>query len=741
MWKDFSIRYIRENRVSSALLAGAAFLASLLLSLLCSIAYNLWADYVKQQQAAAAAARTSPGALFILYAIVLLLVCLALIALLHNAFAVSMGSRMHQLGILKSVGATPGQIRSFLLQEAFALCTLPILAGTGAGIGLCAIFVRRVIAMGREMELNIQYDVAFEYHILVLLISLGTAFLTVLFSAWIPAWRLGRLSPMEAIFSDDEPEIKKVRTFRFISKCFGVYGELAGKSLYSRKKSMRAAGFALFLSFMGFFLFLSGETISGLSTQRTYFDRFRDTWDYMLTVRKPSKENENTDTEDTLLAELRALPDMEACIAYAVVDTTVSVPEQMFSDAVREAGPETLLDDAVREAGPETILGDAVPESNSETFSDGEQQAEKSGQTVWQVKAHFYVLDDRSFQEYCDGENISSDAGAVVVNLLWDDRNSDYMNRVYLPFLKESAGTLLVKMPAGTSDKGEIAGTTKDTGTAGTEAAGRQTGEKDVSLPYDAFTDAIPDIREELEQKALNLVMSETAFARIESFFSVNEMHYNMRAAGTLSKEQSDAMEASIESLVSENLQSGETKSGESESGNLLSENLKMDNPESNIADGSYTLENRLEDERADASAREGLRIVMGVLAGILACVGIAGILSTTLGQLYQRKKEFARYLSLGVSLNEMRAMLFLEALFIVGRPFLLALLIDIPVTALLLNAAPVTAGEFLSHLPWLPVLLLFMVAAVIVAIAYVAAARKICRQNIVEILKDDALI
>lgn len=665
MWKAFSVRYIRENRVASALLAGAAFLSSLLLSLLYSIAYNLWADDLKQQQAAAEAAASPPGALMILYAMVLFLVCAALIALLHNAFAVSMGSRMHQLGILKSVGATPGQIRSFLLQEVLVLCVFPVLAGTGTGVGLCAVFVRRIIAMGREMELNIQYDVAFEYHILVFLISLGTAFLTVLFSAWIPARKLGRMSPMEAIFYEEEPEIKKIRAFRLTSKCFGVYGELAGKSLFSRRKSMRTAGAALFLSFLGFFLFLSGETISGLSTQHTYFSRFRDTWDYMLNVNRSSGEDvnrssgedENAGTEDTMLAKLRALQGMESCIAYGLVDTTVSVPEQMLSDPLREAGPETLLGDA--------------------------RQEEISGQTAWQLKAHFYILDDRSFQEYCESRDISSDTGTVLVNLLWDDRNSSYMDRAYLPFLREKAGTLLIK---------------------------------EIPLRYDAFADTIPDIREELEQKALNLVMSETAFSRIGSLFSVNETHYDMRTEKSLSGAESDAMEASIENVVSENIGSGMTGS-------------------------SYTLENRLEDERADASARKGLRIVMGVLAGILACVGIAGILSSTLGQMYQRKKEFARYLSVGVSLDAMKKMLFLEALFIVGRPFLLALIIDIPVTVLLLNAAPVTAGEFLGHLPWVPMLLLLAVTAAIVAVFYAAAAGKICRQNIVEILKDDALV
>lgn len=668
MWNDFSIRYIRKNRVSSVLLAGAAFLTSLLLSLLCSIAYNLWEDYVKQQQAAAQAVKTSPEALFILYGIVLLLVCTALIVLLHHAFAVSMGSRLHQMGILKSVGATPEQIRNILLQEVLVLCTLPILAGTGVGIGLCAVFIRRIISMEKEMGINIEYGVAFEYHIFVFLISIGAAFLTVLFSAWIPAKKLGRLSPMEAIFGKEDPKRKKVGTFRLTSKCFGVYGELAGKSLYVRRKSMKTAVVALFLAFLGFFLFLSGETISGLSTQHTYFARFRNTWDYMLTVKKESKD----DKKKTLLTKLRELPGMESCIAYELVDAMVTVPEQVLDDALLEIGPQILL--------------------------EGAKQVKISGQIAWQIKAHFYILDDQSFQEYCKSGSISSDAGIVVVNLLWDDRNSDYTNRTYLPFLKENAGTLQVK---------------------------------ETSLQYDAFADVIPDIREELKQKVLNLVISEKAFSNISSLFSADEVCYNMRTTENLSEKQSDMMEASIERLVSEDLESKEKEL----------EKARFENAESSMTEGSYILENRLEEERADALARKGLRIVMGVLAGILACVGITGILTTTLGQLYQRKKEFARYLSVGVSLNDIRKMLFMEAMFIVGRPFLLALFIDIPVTALLLRFAPVTAGEFLRHLPWMPVFLLLAVTVVIVALSYVAASRKICRQNIVEILKDDALV
>ena len=131
----------------------------------------------------------------------------------------------------------------------------------------------------------------------------------------------------------------------------------------------------------------------------------------------------------------------------------------------------------------------------------------------------------------------------------------------------------------------------------------------------------------------------------------------------------------------------------------------------------------------------------MGVLAALLACVGIAGILSATLGQIYQRKKEFARYLSVGVSPKDMQKLLFLEGLFIIGRPFLMAVIIDVPVTALLLQMSPPTAGQFISHLPLVPVLIFLCISAGAVSLAYLAAARSICQGDLVEILKDETMV
>ena len=42
MWKEYSSGYLKKNRASSISVMTAAFISALLLSLLCSIFYNLW---------------------------------------------------------------------------------------------------------------------------------------------------------------------------------------------------------------------------------------------------------------------------------------------------------------------------------------------------------------------------------------------------------------------------------------------------------------------------------------------------------------------------------------------------------------------------------------------------------------------------------------------------------------------------------------------------------------------------
>lgn len=679
MWNSFSIRYIKENRMASLLLSGAVFLASMLLSLMTALAYNLWTDHVKQETAKGVT-KVEPTALFVVYAVILIVMCAALIAMIHNAFAMSMQSRLHQLGILKSVGATPRQIRTFLLQEAMTLSLLPMIIGTALGIGVCWIFVEQAIRLGQNLGLDIQYQVAFSYHPLAAVLSLAAALFTVLISAWMPAKKVSRLTPLEAIFRGEEPLPDKMRSFRLADRLTGVCGVLARRSLYIRRKSMRAAGLLLSLSFLGFFLFLTVETISGLSTQETYYDKYHDSWDIMLsetgaapdtTENVSAAASDTTENvpaaaarEDSLLMQLRAVPGVRQCISYVMADTTVFLPDHLLSGELEQIGSETLLPEA--------------------------EKSSRQGQDGWLMSAHLFVLDDKSFDEYCAGEHISSGAGAVAINLLWDDRNSDYMHREYIPFVKEGGGELYMEPSSG-------------------EEAGSGEQPEGVSIfSYDACATALPQIREELEQKALNIVMSESAYAASAGTFSGKNYNILLEESIRENEQKAGAVEESVSTLV---------------------------------PDEDYTLEGRIREETSDAAARKGLRIVMGVLAGLLACVGIAGVLSTTLGQLYQRRKEFARYLSVGVSPGDMKKMLFLEGFFIIGRPLLLAVLLDIPAAALMLWMSPPTLEQYLAHLPLVPMLLFICFCAVIVLVAYAAAAKRITGGDMVEILRDETMM
>lgn len=114
-----------------------AFLTSGLMTFFSVFYYNLWQDQIYKlsvtrglDPSQAAQILTSDyRALLVSYLLILIAISCALIFMLHNAYEVTMNSRLHQLGILKSTGASPRQIRTVLIQECIILSLLPALFG------------------------------------------------------------------------------------------------------------------------------------------------------------------------------------------------------------------------------------------------------------------------------------------------------------------------------------------------------------------------------------------------------------------------------------------------------------------------------------------------------------------------------------------------------------------------------------------------------------------------------------
>lgn len=175
-----------------------------------------------------------PRMMMPLYLLIVLLVSLAMVLIICHAFAVSMDSRIRQFGILSSIGATPKQIRICLMQEAAMLAMGPVLAGGLCGTALC---VGVLYVMG-QMTAQIAggRSVRFQYHPMLLVLTLGIVLFTVFFSAWLPAWKLSRRTPLEAIRQTGELQLKKKKNSCILSALFGMEGELAGNALKAQKK-------------------------------------------------------------------------------------------------------------------------------------------------------------------------------------------------------------------------------------------------------------------------------------------------------------------------------------------------------------------------------------------------------------------------------------------------------------------------------------------------------------------------
>lgn len=640
MWHEYAIRYIKHNRTSSFFLALIAFVASTFLALITSVFYNIWADRV-QQQIAQNRVPDGPEPLVIAYAFVLLVVCFALISMIHNAFEVSMRSRLHQLGILQSVGATPPQLRSFLLYEAMLLCALPVLFGIIVGTGLSYAFIELIISVTATVR---THDVIFNFHWGLFIVALIVALVTVLISAWIPARRISTFSPLDAMQYGHEQPVDKMKRFRIFSALFGVEGELARKSLYARRRSLRTATVSLALSFLAFVSFLNLETISGISTQYTYFDRYRDTWDFLVSFESAPAD------QQAVLSQLRAVPDVDSVVAYQRATAYTVISEASFSQELHDLGGLKRLSSSIPEV------------------SEGQ----------YRVQVPLLILDDESFAAY--RKDVSATGDAILINTIWDNVNSNRMNRAYIPYLAFEPDLTLELTAENNSETVSVTIT-------------------------DAITQA-PNLKESFSQYTLILVISESFYQPIATLFPSEGVNFNIL---TRSDDASEHNQQQLEAMLADR--------------------------------SDATLAGRVQEETSEAAMRNAVKFVIGALAVMLASIGLANVFSNTLGQIHQRKREFARYLSVGISPAGLRKILMMEAIIITLRPILLSLFINVPVVLLALNTASIALSDYAQHMPLLATVLFMFFIALFVGIAYLLGAKSIYDTAIITTLKDETLI
>lgn len=193
-------------------------------------------------------------------AVLVVLVSFGSISLIYNSFAISVNERVRLFGILKSVGATKKQIKSTMLYEAsfLAFIAIPIGLVVGCvGIGITLYALRDSFNAFVDVNRNTQMKLVLNP--IALLASVLACYITILISAYIPARKAIKLSPVDSIRQADDIKIRPrdVRTSKLTLKLFGFEGMMAAKNFKRSKKRYRSVVFSLFTSVV---LFVSASS-------------------------------------------------------------------------------------------------------------------------------------------------------------------------------------------------------------------------------------------------------------------------------------------------------------------------------------------------------------------------------------------------------------------------------------------------------------------------------------------------
>jgi len=324
--------------------------------------------------------------MYSLIGIVILVIVIGSVALIYNAFAISVSERARHLGMLSSVGATKKQKRNSVFFEGAVIggisIPLGIIAGL-VGIGITFTFINKYLqdALNSTQGLNV---VVTPYSILF---SIIISIVTIFISTYLPARKASKISAIDAIRQTQDIKLSgnKVKTSKFVRKVFGIEAEIGLKNLKRNKRRYQTTVFSLIISIL-LFLVVS----------------------YFTDNMKKSVElsQENIDYDITVSAESN--------VAEEEMQILANVPSITESNLIKSTYVSTYLDKSV------------LSENNKKSVENGDAFLEE-GKLPFTV--NFFVLSESAFKQYAQevGFNINEytnpaePKGIVIENVSYFD--------------------------------------------------------------------------------------------------------------------------------------------------------------------------------------------------------------------------------------------------------------------------------------------------------------------------------
>lgn len=193
----------------------------------------------------------SNGTLNMLYfvaALVIAIIIVTSVFCIRNSFEISITEKIKQYGMLASIGATSKQIRKNVLYEALILGIIAIPIGILSGLGAIFILLKVITSILGEALSDMQ--LVFATNIISIIIAIVLSSITIYLSARKSAKKAAKISPIEAIRSNQDIKIKskKLISPKFVKRIFGIGGDIAYKNLKRNNKKYRTTVISIVVS-------------------------------------------------------------------------------------------------------------------------------------------------------------------------------------------------------------------------------------------------------------------------------------------------------------------------------------------------------------------------------------------------------------------------------------------------------------------------------------------------------------